>query len=132
VLSLLGIAGLYLMLASEFVAVIHVLIYVGAIVTLFLFVIMLTHNLESAKQPQSNRQRVPALILCAGLFGGIAAAMLTAPWATATSPAAAADVQTLGREMLTTHILAFEVISLLLIVALIGAVTLAKREETQP
>ncbi len=132
VVSLLGVAGVFLMLASEFVAVIHVLIYVGAIVTLFLFVIMLTHRIDSAEEPQTNRQWLAALILGAGLFAMAVSALLRAPWAVASPPVEAASVETLGREMLTTHVLAFEAVSLLLIVALVGAVTLARREETRP
>lgn len=128
VACLMGIAGLYLVLAAEFVAAIHVLIYVGAIATLFLFVIMLTARIADADQVQTNAQRVPALVVCALAFAALLAALLGAPWPRAAGPVAAPTVETLGREMLTTYVLAFEVVSLLLIVALIGAVTLARRE----
>jgi NADH-quinone oxidoreductase subunit J len=129
--ALLGVAGLYLMLLAEFVAAIHVLIYVGAVATLFLFVIMLTVRIDDAALRQSNRQVIPALALCGVGLALLLAALLAAPWVLV-DEIQPPGVQQIGHDMLTTYLLPFEVVSLLLLVALIGAVTLARREDPQP
>lgn len=128
VTSLLGIAGLFLMLSAEFVAAIHVLIYVGAIATLFIFVIMLTTRIEDASIRQTNEQAVPTLIVIAGLLAVLLTTLLVTSWVVdpAETPP---DVAAIGHEMLTRYILPFEVVSLLLLAALVGAVMLARREK---
>jgi NADH-quinone oxidoreductase subunit J len=127
VTSLLGIAGLFLMLSAEFVAAIHVLIYVGAIATLFIFVIMLTTRIEDSSIRQTNEQAIPTLIVVAGLLAVILSAIALTAW-TLNPAETAPGVNDIGKEMLTRYILPFEVVSLLLLAALVGAVMLARRE----
>jgi NADH:ubiquinone oxidoreductase subunit 6 (subunit J) len=132
VLSLLGVAGLYVLLSAGFLAVIQVLIYVGAIATLFIFVIMLTLRIDDRAIRQTNEQVLAGIVVCVAALALMLAALLTAPWRQLATPSPAPGVETLGSDLLTTYLLPFEVISLLLIAALVGAVTLARREDTKP
>lgn len=126
--AFLGIAGLYILLQAEFVAGIQVLIYAGAITVLILFVIMLTEGGTGLRMRQTNEQ-VALGALAAGVLALLLIAVLaTTPWA---RPAAALPQYTaaaIGTSLLTTYVLVFEVTSLLLLVALMGAIIIARRE----
>jgi len=135
--TFLSLAGIYILLNQEFVAAIQVLIYAGAIMILFLFVIMLL-NLRTDKAFK-HQWTLPKLV---GM--GMAAGILSQMYGVFTSPAMrlgpqgvyspeklAADgaVETIGQILFTEYVLPFEVISVLLLVAVIGAVVVAKRRE---
>jgi NADH-quinone oxidoreductase subunit J len=132
---ILAIAGLFLALHAQFLAAIQLIVYAGAIVVLFLFVIMLLG--PSVVPPSDNRGRIPRAI-GAGIFGasGVAAIALlikTAPPATANAPALLptppsdfGGVDSFGRILFTQGILPFELSSALLMVAIVGAVAVAR------
>ncbi|BBM69465.1 NADH-quinone oxidoreductase subunit J family protein [Rhodothermus marinus] len=133
VLNLFCIAGLYLTLQASFLGVIQVLIYAGAIMVLFLFVIMLL-NLEALPHPrQIDWGKVLAfvvtMIVLAQLVYVVALGLDVLPTFVATPEQAAVtgSAQTLGRELLTRYIMPLQVIGILLLAATIGAVMLAKR-----
>ncbi|MFO7313714.1 NADH-quinone oxidoreductase subunit J [Rhodothermus marinus] len=133
VLNLFCIAGLYLTLQASFLGVIQVLIYAGAIMVLFLFVIMLL-NLEALPYPrQIDWGKVLAfvvtMIVLAQLVYVVALGLDVLPTFVATSEQAAVtgSAQALGRELLTRYIMPLQVIGILLLAATIGAVMLAKR-----
>lgn len=128
ILCFSGIAGLYLQLKAEFVAGVQVLIYVGAVAVLILFVIMLTPDLVKAKtQPELGKR----LVNIAGMFflfvvmGGI---LIWSTWNSG-CPQAALGVKELGRGLFSTYLLPFEILSLVLLAALIGSLVLARKEE---
>ena len=122
-LALLGIAGLFVWLEAEFVAFVQVLIYVGAILTLIVFAIMLTEKLPAPQETPASRRALAALasaalfVLLASLMRVLSQAMVPAP--------EALTLPQLGRELITTLALPFEVIGLVFVAAMIGAIALA-------
>ena len=122
-LSLTAVAGVYLILFAEFLALVQVLIYGGAIIIVVLFAIMLT---RSGDYPRisDNRQWPLAAVAALGVLGVLAAAFLarTAPLTQPQSPA----FEQLGSSLFTRWAVPFEVASLVLLVALIGAIIIAR------
>jgi len=128
--NLVAIAGLYMVLDAQFIGLLQVIVYAGAIMVLILFVIMLLNLREEVKaHPAGRIQRVlaPATALVFAIVIG-RALHASAPAAFPTKPDGFGTAASLGRELFTTFFYPFEAISLLLIVAMIGAVLLAKRK----
>ena len=126
---LLGIAGLFILLHAEFLAFVQILVYVGAILVLIIFAIMLTAGRQlasdaSADAGGSSRQRVPAAIASAALFILLVTATRPLLWP-APPPADAASLTLLGTKLVTTFVLPFEVVSLVFVAAMVGAIALA-------
>ncbi|HKV11648.1 MAG TPA: NADH-quinone oxidoreductase subunit J [Thermoanaerobaculia bacterium] len=132
VLTLFSLAVLFVLLGAPFLAALQILVYAGAIVVLFLFVIMLL-NIQREEMPQASAgaQRWAA-ILGAVVFAGF---LLLLIWR-AGSPALAplteeqVDMKNLARELFSTYLLPFEIIGVLLLVAVIGATVVARRMGT--
>ena len=126
--TLLGAAGLFLLLAADFVAVVQVLIYVGGILVLTLFAVMLTHRIADVRVSNRSLGRLPALLV----IGVVGVVMLKAvagtTWHQATVRTAESTVYDIGDGFLTTYILPFELASMVLLAALIGAVVLCRKE----
>ncbi|HEY3383404.1 MAG TPA: NADH-quinone oxidoreductase subunit J [Vicinamibacterales bacterium] len=136
--SFAALAGLYVLLDAPFVAVIQIIIYAGAILVLFLFVVML---LNAPKEGAAPADRVSPGPRRAGIALGalLAAELVFAVWAAAfprepiaggpdaASSQAISSVRTIGQVLYTDYAFAFEVTSLLILVAMVGAVVLAKR-----
>ena len=129
VVTLMSAAILYVLLLAEFVAWVQVLVYVGAIVVLMLFGLMLTRA-PIGKGNFDNDQRLLAAI-CAGAVFGVSAWILVDSFEgrevsfEVERPTTAAQ---LGEEIFTNFVLPFEVVSVLLLAALVGAVVIAKRD----
>ena len=121
-----GVAGIYLLLEAEFLAVVQVLIYVGAISVLILFAIMLTRGLMQSTQSSLNSQWELAAVVAAALFGGMAIVAIAAPWSLGSASITADLVPQLGKLLVTTYVLPFEVVSVLLLGALVGALMIAR------
>lgn len=124
--AMLGVAGLFLAMGADFLAFVFVLVYVGAVVIAMVYAVMLSQPLDEAHRPRNTGK-----ILGASLVGLVGAAAVwgvyrAAPWAPPGPPlesvAAAA-----GFRFLTDYVLAFELISVLLVVAVMGAVMVARR-----
>jgi NADH-quinone oxidoreductase subunit J len=128
VLCFFSVAGIYILLEAEFLAAVQVLIYVGAITILMIFAIMLTHRLYSAKVKQSNEQVIPGLIIVGALLVATLFALGSTTWKLSFETAQAQSVVGIGRLLLTSYVLPFEVVSVVLLTALIGAVIIARRE----
>ena len=130
VLTLVSIAGVYLALHAEFIAIVQILIYVGAVMTLVIFAIMMTENFENKNMPASNNLRLPAF--AASLFFLVIMTKLITKtrWPIRENfEAANVSVTALGKAMMGTYVFPFEIISVVLIVALIGSIVVAKREK---
>jgi len=128
VLVLSGVAANYILLAAEFVAVVQVIVYIGAIVVLFLFGIMLTRAPIGQDSELDNNQRWAALVLGLLLFGVLGSVLAKAfgrQHVHITSVQRTADV---ADSVFTTYVVPFEVISVLLLAALVGAVVIARRD----
>ena len=132
ILNLFCIAGLYLTLNAQFIAVIQILVYAGAIMVLFLFVIML---LNLSEMPSVTRMSVSRLFgfllgmsMLALLTYSVAASLDVLPTGVAPELAVTGSVATLAVELFTRYALPFEVIGILLLAATIGAVIIAKKK----
>lgn len=129
---LFTVAGIYVTLNAEFIAAAQVLIYVGAVSVLMIFAIMLTGKLSSKKIIQTNKNAVVAAVICLAFFFTIIminGAIHPDVWAPAIAGQLPdANILTLGKALLTQFMLPFEVVSVLMLAALIGAVLLAREE----
>ena len=129
--SLLGVAGLYLLQKAEFLFAVQIILYIGGIMLLFLFVIMLVNLDEAAKQRQFNKQWLLALICVAG--AGVEVAWFLRRGAGLLPPPVVGPAPTEGNiEMLADllfreYLLPFELASILLLVAVVGSVIMAKK-----
>ena len=121
--SLVAVAGIYLLVFAEFLALVQVLIYGGAIVIVLLFAIMLTRSREYPRI-SDNPQWPLAIVAGLAVFGVLTAAFLwkTPPDTSAEGP----ELSKLGESLFTEWALPFEVASLVLLVALIGAIVIAR------
>lgn len=121
-----GVAAIYLMLEAEFLAIVQVLIYIGAIAVLILFAIMLTRSLMKNEDSNINKQWAWAAGAIVTLFLGMFLVILQVPWVQTGTAVYTETVPYLGTELLTTYLLPFEVVSVLLLAALIGAFIIAR------
>jgi len=126
--ALLGVAGLYLYLGAEFLAVVQVLIYVGAILTLLVFGVMLTARMADPTVPPLNRQAWAAALVALGIGWALVTALARTP-ALGQAPATVVPLTELGAGLVTTYVLPFEVLSLILVSALVGAIVIARKPE---
>jgi NADH-quinone oxidoreductase subunit J len=129
VLTLIAVAGLFVLLQAFFLAAVQVLVYAGAVMVLFLFVIMML----DLKVEQRRRVKRFSLIsgwiavaAMAALFGK--ALVATRPGAGLPAPTAVGDTVALGALLFTGYLLPFEIVSLLLLVAMVGVVLLSKKD----
>ncbi len=127
-----SIAGIYLLQNADFVSAAQLLVYVGAINVLILFAIMLVNKREDFKpMPRRWIRQAGTALVCAGLFVLLSLMLVQTQWAVApnvTPPAS--TIESLGIHFFTDYLLPFELASILLLMALIGAVVLARREYT--
>jgi NAD(P)H-quinone oxidoreductase subunit 6 len=127
--ALIGTAVLYVVLQAEYLAAIQVLLYVGAVVTLVIFAIMLTEHLAGKTVRQNNSQSLPAIAGVLGFVSLLTALILKTPWpVTPTALQAKVSVMGLGKALMGAYVFPFEVISIVLIAALIGTVVIAKKD----
>lgn len=132
-----GVGALYLLLEAEFLAVVQVLIYVGAISILILFAIMLTRQLEGARQLVSGWRLWLTGAICAALFAAvIVPTVATHPWNVPppvgpTGQEVLAGPAELGRGFVVEYLIQFQVAGILLTVALIGAIVIAFEERAR-
>jgi len=129
VLTIVWLAGLFVLLHAFFLAAVQVLVYAGAVMVLFLFVIMLL-NLK-----EEERRRIKTFGLVTGLaaVGATTAIFIRAliqahPGQSAAVPTVAGETQPLGKLLFTQYVLPFEIISLLLLVAMVGVILLSKKD----
>ncbi|MBI5380748.1 MAG: NADH-quinone oxidoreductase subunit J [Opitutae bacterium] len=127
----IGIAGLYYYLNSPFLALMQILIYVGAVCVVIVFGVMLS---EPDEPLSAREQRKPypvfglllAAVVTAAIFAGVSRVGLDTAWPKAAAADAAWKVEALGESLLSTYSLAFELISLVLLVAILGALAIAR------
>jgi len=134
ILCLFAVAGIFILLGAEFLAAAQVLIYVGAVAILMIFAIMLTSNLASKKIRQSNENVLVAFFVCVTFV--ISALMLLKKtnegvWSKMkpVQELPENNILTLGKYLMTEFVLPFEVVSVLLLAAMIGAIVLARKEK---
>ena len=127
--NLVAIAGFYLLLQAQFLALLQVIVYAGAIMVLLLFVIMLLNLPDEARRHSGGRVQATLSVLLALAFAALLGFGLLRGGARGFGGASATfgTVESVGQALFTRFFYAFEAISLLLVVAMIGAVLLAKR-----
>jgi NAD(P)H-quinone oxidoreductase subunit 6 len=126
--TFMGIAGLYIFLGADFVAGVQVLIYVGGILVLILFAVMLTHRITDVEITNRSAGRIPALIIIGVFFILLAQTIRETPWVKAKDIAHEPTTAKIGELFLEQYLLPFELASLVLLAAMIGAVVLSRKE----
>lgn len=130
IITFFCIAGHYALMNAQFLAIVHIIVYAGAIMVLFLYVIMLL-NLNKESEPHKSNILKFAATICAGLIMLVLIGSLKGTENMLQQQPAAADiglVKTLGKVMFTEFLLPFEITSVLLLAAMVGAVMLGKPE----
>jgi NADH-quinone oxidoreductase subunit J len=141
IVSFAALAGLYIQLDAPFVAVAQIIIYAGAIMVLFLFVVMLLNapQEDAAEWDRTHPLRRPGIARVGAVLAGVLILQLAyallrvtgveAPVGSQTGAATVSSVRELGRVLFERHAFAFEATSVLILVAMLGAVVLARRED---
>jgi len=127
--TFLGVTGLYILLHAEFVAGIQILIYAGAITVLILFVIMLTEGGSGVRVRQTNEQVPLGATAAVWLAFLLMVVLLRTPWPGFGGTLPLYNVVAVGHAFLTNYVLIFEATSVVLLVSLIGAIIIARKEE---
>ena len=126
ILSFVGIAGLYLTLSADFIAVVQILVYVGAIAVLMLFAIMLTPR--AARDNSETSMRLPALVLMGLIIAAGTFIALETDWGSMRGAAIDNQARIIGESLINEYVLPFEVAAVLLTAALVGAIALARED----
>ena len=124
--TLFGVTGLYVFLWADFIAGIQILVYVGGILVLVIFGIMLTNKIKSVRISHKSMQQGVGGAVALWLFIFLSLALSKAPWAISAAVEPSGTVRGIGILLLTDYLLPFEIISLLLLGALIGAAVLLR------
>ena len=124
-----GVAGLYVTLSADFIAITQILIYIGAISILFLFAIVLTP--ASSRMNQESFMRFPAAALCAVIVGVLAYVALDTNWNVVGGEGFQETATQIGTLLLDKYVLPFEIASALLLVAVIGSIVLVSPEPAE-
>ena len=126
--SFTGVAGLYVLASADFLAATQVLIYVGGILVLIMFAVFLSNRISSVRISNPVRFRAPAAAICLGLFGVLAYTAVTTAYAVKDRGVYEPTTAEIGELLMTRYLLPFEVASVLLLAALIGAALLSRPE----
>ena len=129
VLTIISMAGLFVLLHAFFLAAVQVLVYAGAVMVLFLFVIMLL----DLKEEERRRIKLTGLVAGVVSVGAIVAIFVrsllaTMPGEKLATPTVVGDTAALGRMLFTNYLLPFEIVSILLLVAMVGVILLSKKD----
>jgi NADH-quinone oxidoreductase subunit J len=122
-----GVAGLYVLLAADFIAIVQLIVYVGGILILLLFGVMLTNKITNVEIRTENINIISAVI-GVGIFSGILlAAIINAPWKINTPENPIPTTKILGTLLMQEYLLIFELLGIVLLIALIGAASIARK-----
>ncbi|MFC2030195.1 NADH-quinone oxidoreductase subunit J [Chloroflexota bacterium] len=128
VLSFVGVAGFYILLDAGILGMIQLLVYVGAISILIIFAIMVSRRLMAPDYVARNEQWIGGLVVAIALFAVLTVILVSVTWPTSVASVADDLISLLGESLVTPEmfLLPFEVASVLLLVALVGAVIIAR------
>ena len=127
----ISISGIYILLNADFVAAAQILVYVGAVNVLILFAIMLVNKKEDFSElPRRWIRKAATALVCVGLFALLSTMVLITPWAIAPQPEIplASTIVAIGQHLFSDFLLPFEIASVLLLMAMVGAIILARRD----
>ena len=126
--TFIGVTGLYIFLWADFLAVVQVVVYVGGILVLIIFGIMLTNKITSVNISHTSMQKSVGAVVVIGFIGLLGYMILNTPWLVLSNAEPSDTTSAIGRLLLMDYLLPFEAVSLLLLGALIGATTLSRKD----
>jgi len=126
--TLFGVAGIYVLLGADFLAIVQLMVYVGGILILLLFGVMLTNKITDVKIRTGTLHILPAVIGIGLFMGVLVSMMLRTNWKSEPGEIPVTTMYGLGRILLTDYVLIFELLAMLLLIALIGAASIARRD----
>lgn len=124
-----GVAGIYVLLGADFVAIVQLIIYVGGILILLLFGVMLTNKITNVEIRTGTINILPAIIGVGIFTGALLAALINSNWKTLPVQAPIPTTALLGTMLVQDYSLIFELLGIILLIALIGAASIARREK---
>ena len=128
-LALTGTAGIFLLLNAEFLAAVQLLLYAGGIITVVVFAIVVTERLIGERLSQTNRGVVSGALVSGGLLAIIVSTLMQRQLPLTPLPQPSDLTGLLGKQVLTTFVLPFELLALLMLVAMLGAIYFARPED---
>jgi NADH-quinone oxidoreductase subunit J len=128
-LALTGTAGVFLLLEAEFLAAIQLLLYAGGIVTIVVFAIVVTERLVGERISQTNRRIAGGALASTAVFALVVSALVERPLATVKPEVAGDLTRSLGEAVMTRYVLPFEMLALLMVAALLGAIYFARPDD---
>lgn len=129
VLSFVGVAALYVLLEAPFLAAVQILVYVGAIAILIVFAIMLTRRLMARDLVQRNAQWGWSALVAVLFFVALGLILFQVNWPVVEAAVPKETISILGHDLMVTYLVPFEVVSVLLLVALVGSIIIARERE---
>ena len=127
--TFLGVTALYVFLWADFLAVVQVVVYVGGILVLIIFGIMLTNKISSVNISHTSVQKGLGAIVVIGFLGALCFVMISTPWVELPNSEPTDTTRSIGRLLMIDYLLPFEAASFLLLGALIGATTLSRKDD---
>jgi NADH-quinone oxidoreductase subunit J len=128
ILALASVAIVFLLLSADFLAMVQLVVYVGAIMILMLFAIMLTPGQVELPALAERGQHLAAAMVAVAIGGISLFAIFSQPWNLRPTPLNVPTVESIGQLMFTTYVLPFEIASILLTAAMIGAIIIARED----
>jgi NADH-quinone oxidoreductase subunit J len=128
-LALTGTAGIFLLLNAEFLAAVQLLLYAGGIITIVVFAIVVTERLVGERLSQTNRGVVSGALAAVALLGIIVSTLMQRELPSTPLPQLSDLTRLMGAQVLTTFVLPFELLALLMLVAMLGAIYFARPED---
>ncbi len=128
ILCLFGVAGIFIYLNSEFLAIMEVIIYIGAISIAIIFAIMLSQPMTQKKEARDFKKITRSVLIAGLLFVGILKTLRLTQWP-AVSVEGDYSLKAIGKGLLTVSVLPFEVVSLVLLIAIVGALVISSRSK---
>lgn len=122
-----GVAGIYVLLNADFIAITQLLIYVGGIMVLIIFGVMLTTNVTNVDITNQTMKALPATLVVAVISALLVSTMFTTQWAQKQPVNTETTIYQIGELLLTKYLLPFEIASIVLLVAMMGAAFLARK-----
>jgi NAD(P)H-quinone oxidoreductase subunit 6 len=126
--AFMGVVGIYIVLAADFVAMVQLLVYVGGILVLTIFAVMLTQGISDVTVSNRAVGRAPALITSALAAAVMLYAVFKTPWHQGTASNFNPTTYGIGNAFLDTYALPFELASMVLLAALVGAIVISRKE----
>ena len=128
IMCLFGVACLFIYLNSEFLAILEVIVYIGAITVAIIFAIMLSQPMLKKQEPRDIKKILKSLVISVLLFIGIIRILNATTWP-AVSPEGDYSIRQIGKALLTTNVLPFEAVSLVLLIAIVGALLISSQKD---